>query len=222
MGIADSMKGITENIISSYDVRVKELKNLVSDTHKTIKGFAADRKEMSKEQAKDLANFVKDLTKDVGAMMKEIAKAHKEMAGNLSESLKRGETDRLKDFRGVMGNIQKGIKDIENYVAKKLKEFSDAHEEMSEQQKRDLAKYVRGIAIEVKKLLGEYGSDMKKAKAAWRGMAGSLAKSRKGGVMPRVEAGEKVTTVEEAIGKKSKKKATKNKSARKKGVKKKK
>ena len=48
-----------------------------------------------------------------------------------------------------------------------------------------------------------------KAKVAWQGMAASLAKSRKGGVMPRIEAGEKVTTVEEAIEKKGKKKAGK-------------
>ena len=74
MGIADSMKGITENITASYDVRVKALKDLVVDTRKTIKGFAsdrkqmsADRKQMSKEQAKNLAGFVSGLTKNVGA-----------------------------------------------------------------------------------------------------------------------------------------------------------
>ena len=48
MGIADGVKGITENIVASYDVRVKALKDLVVDTRKTIKGFAADRKKMSR------------------------------------------------------------------------------------------------------------------------------------------------------------------------------
>ena len=148
-------------------------------------------------------------------MLKGFNAEHKEMADNLKESLEKGETDRLKDFKGMMGNIQKGIKDIENYVAKKLKEFSDAHAEMSEQQKQDLAKYVSGIASEVKKLLGEYDSDMAKAEAAWQGMAASLAKSRKGGVMPRIEAGEKVTTVEEAVEKKSKKKGGKKRRSKK-------
>jgi len=86
---------------------------------------------------------------------------------------------------------------------------------MSEQQKQDLAKYVSGIANEVKKLLGEYDSDMAKAGAAWQGMASSLAKSRKGGVMPRIEAGEKVTTVEEAVEKKGKKKGGKKRRSKK-------
>ena len=47
MGIADSMKGITENIIASYDVRVKALGDLVAGTRKTLKGFAEERKKMS-------------------------------------------------------------------------------------------------------------------------------------------------------------------------------
>lgn len=181
--IADSMKGITENIIASHDVREKELKELVSDTHKTIKGFAADREKMSKEQAKNLSD-------NVGTMLKGFKASHKEMADNLKESLEKGETDRLKDFKGMMGNIQKGIKDIENYVAKQLKEFHDVHAKMSEQQKKDLAN-------EVKNLLGEYSLDMAEAKAAWQGLAATMGK--KSGVKPRVAAEVKVRPVERAI-----------------------
>ena len=80
MGIADSMKGITENIVASYDVRVKALKDLVVDTRKTIKGFAADRKKMSEGQAKNLADFVNALTKNVGVMLKGFQASHKEMS----------------------------------------------------------------------------------------------------------------------------------------------
>lgn len=39
MGIAESMKGITENIVASYDVRVKALGDLVTGTKKNLKGF---------------------------------------------------------------------------------------------------------------------------------------------------------------------------------------
>jgi len=213
MGIADSMKEITEDIITSYDVRVKAVGDLAADTHKTLKGFSSERKKMGKEQAetlsnfvndltrnvgnmlkgfqknhkqmsgeqeKSLADFVADLTKNVGNMMKGIRKAHKEMAGNLKESLEKGETDRLKSFKVMMGDIDKGIKDIETYVTNKLKEFSDAHADMSEELKKDLAKYVSGIVSGTKKLLSEYGSDMKKAANAWQGMSKTLVSARKG------------------------------------------
>ncbi|MEW6002860.1 MAG: hypothetical protein AB1638_09480 [Nitrospirota bacterium] len=233
MGIADDMKRITENIVTSHDVRVKALDNLVADTRKTLKGFASDRKKMSKEQAKNLADFVEDLsksvedmlkgfqkshkqmsveqaksladfvadlTKNVGNMMKGIQKAHKEMADELKESLEKGETDRLKSFKSMMGNIRKGIKDIESYVANKLKEFSDAHAEMSEELKKDLAKYVSGIVSGTKKLLSKYSSDMKKAANAWQGMSETLSRARKGrAVVPKLEAKVKVRPVEEAV-----------------------
>ena len=167
MGIADSMKEITEDIITSYDVRVKAVGDLAADTRKTLKG---------------------------------IQKAHKEMADDLKESLGKGETDRLKSFKSMMGNIQKGIKDIESYVANKLKEFSDAHADMSEELKKDLAKYVSGIVSDTKKLLSEYSSDMKKAANAWQGMSKTLARARKGGAAaPKVEAKVKVRPVKEAV-----------------------
>ena len=94
MGIADSMKGITENIIGSYDVRVNALRDLVRDTRKTIRGFAADRKglavarkQMSAEQSERLADFVKGLEKSVGSMLKEFQASHKEMSAEQGASL---------------------------------------------------------------------------------------------------------------------------------------
>jgi len=156
MELANSMRGITENIISSYDTRVRALGDLVFDTHKTLRGFTSDRKKM---------------------------------AYNLNESLEKGETDRLKNFKVMMGDIKKGIKEIETYVANKLKEFSDAHADMSEKLKKDLAKYVAGIVSETKKLLGEYKSDMKKTRGAWQGMSKTLNKERKSRIgVPKVKA----------------------------------
>ncbi|MBI5242766.1 MAG: hypothetical protein HY922_03655 [Elusimicrobia bacterium] len=151
----------------------------------------------------------RDRMKDVQKTVRDLASARKHMGAGQAKALADGETARMKSFKDMLGNIQKGIKDIETYVENKLKEFNDAHAEMSEQQKKDLANYVSGIANEVKKLLGEYGSEMAKAKAVWQGMAASLAKSRKPGVMPRIEAEGKATTVEGAVEKKGKKKSGK-------------
>ena len=221
MGIADEMKKLTENIITSYDVRVKALGDLVTDTRKTLKGFAQDRKEMSEEQAKNLADFVGDLSKNVANMLKGFQKSHKEMsedqAKSLSDfvkSLTKGVGSMLSGFqkdRGKMSeelkdNLAKAVKDIETYVKKRLKEFDEAHAEMSDALKKSLARYVGDIVKSVKGLLGEYSSDMKKAKEAWTSMSSGLAKSRGAGVMPRIEAGERVTTVKKAVAKKGRKK----------------
>ena len=65
MGIADDMKRITEGIMNSHDARAKGLGVLVAGTRRTLEAsrkelqkFAADRKNMSKEQAGNLAQFV--------------------------------------------------------------------------------------------------------------------------------------------------------------------
>ncbi len=93
--------------------------------------------------------------------------------------------------------LAKEVEEIETYIKNKLKEFHDAHADMSEELKKDLAKYVSGIVSGTKKLLGEYSSDMKKASAAWQGMTATLGKKR--GLKPKVKAEVKVRPVEEAI-----------------------
>ena len=225
MGIASDIKTLGEDIVASYDGRIKAIGTLVKDTHQMLKGFDAEHKEMAEKQAEALANFVNGLTKDVGAMMKAIAKAHKEMADNLKESLEKGETDRLKDFKAMMGDINKGIKDIENYVAKKLKEFSDAHTDMSEELRKELAKYVVDMVKTTKKLMGDiqkrqeerngevadlleaFKTEREKMAANWQTLVATMARRRGG--KPVVSAGAEVKTVEEAVAKKGKKRGRK-------------
>jgi len=221
MGIADDVKKLGEDIVASHDVRVKALRELVADTCKTLRGFAQDHKEMATKQAVSLSNFVKDLTKNVGPMLKGFHASHKEMSEAQSESLEKGETDRLKAFKGMMGDIDKGIKDIETYVAKKLKEFSAAHADMSVELKKDLAKYVDDMVKETKKLMSgiqarqkernaqvadlleAYKTEREKMAANWQATAATMAKRRGG--KPVVSAGAEVKTVEEAVEKPKKK-----------------
>jgi len=235
MAIATDLKNLGEEIVASYDMRIKAVGGLVKDTHKMLKGFHTEHKEMSaalraelakgeqgrlkdfKAMMSDIEKTLADLTKNVSNMIKGFQKDHKAMAGELEAGLEQGETERLKDFQKMMSDIQKGIKEIETFVANKLKEFDDAHADMSEELKKDLAKYVEGIVKEVGKFLKECGSDMAEARKAWQGMSATMAKARKAGFpMPEINAGEKVTTVSQAARKAQgkKKTSTKSKSSR--------
>ena len=44
MPIATDMKNLGEEIIASYDMRVKAVGELVKDTHKMLKGFQTEHK----------------------------------------------------------------------------------------------------------------------------------------------------------------------------------
>ena len=204
MGIAESMKSLTEDILISYDTRVKALGGIVADTHKivadarkTVKGFATDRKKMSVEQAEVLGNYGKDLAENISNLLKEFGKNRKHMSEAQAKSL----TDFVKDLTKKTGSMLNG--------------FGKDRKEMSEDLKDKLTKEVKGIEIAVKNIVGDaqslitgYRSDMTKARRTWQGMAASVGKSR--------ETGEKITLapVEE-----TKKKGKSKKRGRKKGKK---
>ena len=239
MGIATDIKKLGEDIITSYDVRVKAVGELVKDTHNMLKGFQGEHKEMSdrlredleqgetnrlkdfKAMMADIQKFVSDVAKEVNVMIKRFQKDHKAMADELRENLGKGEEDRIKAFKLMMTNIQKEIKAIESYVAKKLKEFDDAHADMSEELKKMLAKYVDDMVKVTKKLMADilnrqkernadvadlleaYKDERETMAANWQAMAEKMARRRGG--KPVISAGTEAKTVAEAVEKPKKK-----------------
>jgi uncharacterized protein YicC (UPF0701 family) len=209
MAIAEDMKKLTENIIISNDVRLKAVGELVADTHKTLKGFAADRKKMGQQQAKDLADFVNRLSKNVQSLKKMAQNMVKEFQKN-HQQMSKEQAKNLSDF----------VKNLANDVGSMLSSFEKDRGKMSRELKNRLAKEIKDIQTQVEKILndadkliGEYSSDMAKARKAWKDMSAALAKARKAGfVMPEVKAGDKVTTVGQAISKGKKKAVKKSRS----------
>jgi len=194
MAIAEDMKKLTENIIISNDVRLKALGSLVTDTHKTLNGFSMDRKKMAAQQTRDLAGFVNGLSKDVQGMLKS--------ARNMVQQFHK---DNMQMSREQAKNLADFVNDLVTGVGSMLDGFQKDHKHMSKELKAKLTREIKDIEAEVErilgdadKLVGEYSSDMAQAKKAWKGMSATLAKLRKSGVMPRIEAGEKVTTVKQA------------------------
>jgi gas vesicle protein len=233
MGIAEDIKNLGEDIVTSYDMRVKAIGVLVKDTHNMLKGFQTEHKEMSDKLKADLAKgeedrlknfkammaeiqkFVSDIAEEVSAMIKRFQEEHKAMANEQRKNLEKGEGDRLKAFNSMIAKIQEGIKEIETYVKNKLKEFSDAHADMSEELKKALAKYVDDMVKATKKLMGDiqkrqeernaevadlleaFKTEREEMAANWQALTATMAKKR--GIMPKVEAEVKVRPVKEAI-----------------------
>ncbi|MEI6633078.1 MAG: hypothetical protein WCP22_04570 [Chlamydiota bacterium] len=208
MGIADEMKGIADNIISSHGVRVKALGQIVSDVHdtlgnarKTVRGFASDRKKMSAGQAQFLGGFVGDLTKSVGNLLGGFQKDHKGMADDLRASLEKNTKA-----------IETHVKAIETDVKNKLKEFSDAHSQMSKEQRKDLARFVDALVKEVKgiianaaDLMSGFESEKGKMAGAWRSMSSTMARTRAGKRPLEVSGRAETKTVAQAVAKPKKK-----------------
>ena len=101
IGMAEGMRGIAEDIMGSYNLRIKTLgdivvdtRDLMSGTRKDLRRFARERKEMSKEQSHNLAGFahgltkfVEGFTKDVEGMMKGFKDEHNQMGETQAKEL---------------------------------------------------------------------------------------------------------------------------------------
>jgi len=219
MTVAEDMKKMTENIIISNDVRLKAVGDIVADTHKTLSGFAADRKKMAAQQANDLAGFTSGLSKDVKGMLKDAQNMVKEFHKN-NRQMSQEQAKKLSDF----------VNGLSNEVGSMLDGFHKDRKTMAKELKnklgmeiKDIQKQVGNILDEADKFVGECRSDMAQARKAWKDMCAALAKARKGGfAMPEVNAGQKVTTAKQAARKAQGKKKTASKpKAKKKSVSKK-
>lgn len=112
MGVVMDMKKLSEDIVTSSDMRVKTISGLVSTTRSMIN--------------------------DTHKMMRDIRADHKKMVDNLGSSLDKWETERAKDFKAMMGDIREAVKEIQTRrgeihkeVHELLQEFHARREEMS-------------------------------------------------------------------------------------------
>ena len=118
------LKDLAEDIIASYDARVKVVGEIVEDTHQMLDGFKEQRQEMSDNLREVLAKSESLRKKDFNAMMRDILLTQQKreenvkkmladfreeearVAEQLKELLKRGEKIRLADFKKTLVRIQ--------------------------------------------------------------------------------------------------------------------
>jgi nucleoid DNA-binding protein len=120
----DNLKNLAEEIIVSYDARVKMVGEIVEDTHKILDGFKEKRQEMSDNLREVLAKSESLRKKDFSAMMQDILltqhrreenvkkmladfrEEEARVAERLRELLKKGEELRLADFKKTLVRIR--------------------------------------------------------------------------------------------------------------------
>ena len=165
MGIADDMKRLAKEIISSYESRISEVGIIIDNTHQILEDFKTKRNEMSNQLKEILAKEESLRKKDFDSMMEEILshqegrekqvrdllrtflEEQKEMAQTIKKNLSEGEKVRINDFKKMLQDIQARHKAGENEVRMMLMEFQKEHKEMAESLRSLLDK---GEAIRIK------------------------------------------------------------------------
>ena len=174
MGIADEMKILTEDIVASYGLREKTIRDIEKDTHDMLKGFQSEHKKMAADLRKTLTEGEADRIKETGSMMNQIrgeqkdrnkavaelldkfAKDHEAMATELRKTLTEGEADRIKETGSMMNQFQAEDKDRiaegkdrNKAVAELLDKFAKDHEAMAADLRKTLTE---GEADRIKRL----------------------------------------------------------------------
>lgn len=119
-----NLKELAQDIIASYDVRVKIVGEIVKDTHQMMESFKQKREHMAKElrevlakceslRKKDFDRMMADIVatqsereSEVKEMLEQFRKEEEMVARKLKNLLKKGENIRIKDFKKMMRDIR--------------------------------------------------------------------------------------------------------------------
>jgi len=111
MGVGEDTIKLTEDILASYDLRVKEVRKLEKDTQSMLKEFQGVQKDMAAELKKTFKQAEADRMKAFGSLKNEIfaeqAKRNKEVA------------DLLKEFSAEGGKMSASWKSLNAAMAKR-------------------------------------------------------------------------------------------------------
>ncbi|PIP17566.1 MAG: hypothetical protein COX43_03655 [Parcubacteria group bacterium CG23_combo_of_CG06-09_8_20_14_all_35_9] len=147
----NEVKNLIENIITSYNVRLKLVENIITNTRKTLEEFKTKREEMSRKLRDSLAKSANLRKKDFNKMMEEIlqvqtkreeninkmlADFHKEeeqVVAKLKNLLQKGEEIRIKDFKKMLIKIKNSQEVREKSTGEKVtSEIERMRQEVSE------------------------------------------------------------------------------------------
>jgi ABC-type transporter Mla subunit MlaD len=205
MTIAEEMKKLTESIMVSSDVRLKSVGELVSNTHKTLKGFSTDRKKMAAQQTRDLANFMNGLSKNVQGLLK----SARDMVEQFRKDNTQMSNEQAKRLAAYINDLVAGVGTMLDRFQKDHKHTSKELRDKLTGEINQIQKDVERILKDASRFVGEFGDGMAQARKAWASMSAALNRARKAGfAAPDAGGGKKVTTARHTVHKVSSRKKT--------------
>lgn len=173
-----NLKDIADDIIASYETRVKVVGGIVEDTHKMMDDFKEKRETMAKElqeilakceslRKKDFDRMMADIVsrqnereKQVREMLETFRKEEEMVAEKLKKLLQRGEEIRIKDFKKMMA-------DIRQEQERKTKQIGES-----------VTGQLQDMRQEVHTMLDNFKKERQSVATAWHEMLGLFHKEK--------------------------------------------
>ena len=169
MGVGEDTKKLTEDILASYDLRVKEIRKLEKDTQSMLKEFQGEQKDMAAELKKTFKQAEVDRLKAEADRIKAFASMKNEIQ---AEQKKRNKevADLLKEFSAEGGKISVGWKSLNAVMAKRRSgkptveaevKVRSVKEAIEEEKKEEIASPEMGVEEKVLEFIKGHSKGVK-------------------------------------------------------------
>lgn len=176
--MADGLKKLAEDILASYEARVKTVRNIIQDTHKMLDDFKERREEMSEDLRDTLAKFEHLRKKDFNRMMTDILLTHNEREVKVRQMLNDFREEEEEVVEGLKRLLSKGesirVKDFKKFISKLQDEQKYREKETSESVSQELEK----MQNEVGNMLAEFKNEREKMSQEWQSVINASSKKR--------------------------------------------
>lgn len=180
MPTREEMRSLAEEIVRSYEDRIRGIAELREIVKGDLKEFQDSRTAMAKELRDDLAKSVADRKAAVSSQLKELGTAHAAMSREMRAELNKGrqtlakeEAKRQNEAREFMGELGRAVAQGKAAVKTLLGEFDSAHNAMSREMRAELTKGRQSLLkgererqSEARDFMGELGRAVSEGKAA--------------------------------------------------------
>ena len=194
MGIAAGMKDIVQDIVSSREEMVAEVKGLKKEANEMLGSFKASHKKMGAQLRRELADDKAKMRAEVKALRRELAD-DKAKVGAEVKAMRSGFQSSRKEMSSVLKkDLAEHTQGVKDEAASLRQEMGASHQEMSaklrgnlaqglaarkseaQQFRKELADYDRGIKSEVSGMRQETKADLGEARTAWQELTRGVKK----------------------------------------------
>ena len=197
MGIANSMKELTQDIISSSEERTdklfklkKEAKELRRDATGMVKDFSTSRRAASRQLRQQLAQSKADLSKQVEEsrdnakkLIKDFGDSRKQSGAQLRKELAQNDSERKKQVQGLIEDFKELRHDASYHLGKELAESKAQMKSAVRETLADAGSLIKGYHSSRRtmgaRLKNDLGKDRNGRKTEVRGMLGEFKKAQR-------------------------------------------
>ena len=210
MDKALGMKGLTDDILASYDERKEdvaaikaEAKRVSDEAQDLLKEDKTERTAMAKElrqglsdENKDRKGEVRQMLHNADELLKEFAQEREQTGKELRERLAQERSETRSEAEDILKNAQAMLKEFRNSLA----EMSGELRKDLAQDKTERAEEIKALRAEFEKERASVREDLEEAQMLWANMEKAMAAKRAGEKPPKKSKSETAQTVETTQG----------------------